>query len=357
VASGGEPEQVFALVTEEVGRLVGAASSGMVRYDPDAGVAVVVGRWHGSHPKGYEVGQVVPLSGPTPVVRVFETGTPARIDGYDAVPGPIAERMREFGFFSTVAAPIAVGGRLWGSVIVATGGPEPFPDDTADRLTAFGELVALGLASADTREQLLASRARIVEAGDAARRQLARNLHDGAQQRLVSVGLLLHTALRRLGSEPEYAERLLRDAIRELEHTNAEVRELARGLHPVLLSERGLGPALRALVERSRLPAKVTALPAERLPEAVEVAAYYVVSEALANVAKYAGAEAVTVQAECLDGVLVVEVQDDGCGGADPSLGSGLRGLGDRVDALAGLLRVESPRGGGTRVRAELPIR
>jgi transcriptional regulator with GAF, ATPase, and Fis domain len=160
VASGAEPEAVFARVTEEVGRVLGAASAGMVRYDGDARVGIVVGRWRGTHPQGYEVGQIVPLEGPTPVVRVWETGEPARIDAYDDVPGPIAERMRAAGFLSTVAAPIEVEGRLWGSVIVATAGPDPFPEDTAERLVGFAELVALGLASADAFEQLIASRAR-----------------------------------------------------------------------------------------------------------------------------------------------------------------------------------------------------
>jgi signal transduction histidine kinase len=356
VASGAEPEAVFARVTEEVGRVLGAASAGMVRYDGDARVGIVVGRWRGTHPQGYEVGQIVPLEGPTPVVRVWETGEPARIDAYDDVPGPIAERMRAAGFLSTVAAPIEVEGRLWGSVIVATAGPDPFPEDTAERLVGFAELVALGLASADAFEQLIASRARLVEAGDTARRHLARDLHDGAQQRLVSVGLVLHHALRHLDGDSARTESLLRDAIRELEQANAELRELARGLHPVLLTERGLGAACRALVERSLLPVTVAALPDDRYPEAVEVAAYYVASEAFANVAKYAGATSVELAIRRDTDVLVVEVRDDGCGGADPMGGSGLRGLSDRVEALQGTLRVDSELGAGTVIRANLPL-
>jgi signal transduction histidine kinase len=204
-------------------------------------------------------------------------------------------------------------------------------------------------------EEVRASRARIVEFGDAERRRVERNLHDGAQQRLVSISLALGIARSQVGatSEQEMAV-ALDDAAAELRLALVELRELARGIHPVILSEAGLGPALVSLAERSPIPVTVTAVPPERLPSRVEETAYYVASEALANAAKHAHATAVSISARRLEGELLVEVGDDGVGGADPD-GSGLRGLADRVAALDGQLRVHSPAGKGTRVTAELP--
>jgi len=204
-------------------------------------------------------------------------------------------------------------------------------------------------------EEVRASRARIVEFGDAERRRVERNLHDGAQQRLVSISLALGIARSQVGatSEQEIAV-ALDDAAAELRLALAELRELARGIHPVILSEAGLGPALVSLAERSPIPVTVTAVPSERLPSRVEETAYYVASEALANAAKHAHATAVSISARRLEGELLVEVGDDGVGGADAD-GSGLRGLADRVAALDGQLRVHSPDGKGTRITAELP--
>ncbi|MGH3006624.1 MAG: PAS domain S-box protein [Gaiellaceae bacterium] len=203
-------------------------------------------------------------------------------------------------------------------------------------------------------DELRRSRARIVEAGDVERRRLERNLHDGAQQRLVSLSLGLRLAQARLTSDPEGAERLLEGAAEELSHALAELRELARGIHPAVLTDRGLGAALETLAARAPLPVDLT-LTDERLPEPVEAAAYYVVSEALANVTKYAEASAVAISITRLNGNAVVEVADDGVGGADPTRGSGLRGLADRVESLDGRLHVESSPGSGTKVRAEIP--
>jgi signal transduction histidine kinase len=230
------------------------------------------------------------------------------------------------------------------------------PEGTEHRLGAFAELVALGLSSADAHERLLQSRARIVEAADVARLQIARDLHDGAQQRLVSLGLKLRTGVRLLATDPDRARVLLDDACLDLEAANAELRELARGIHPVTLTEQGLAAALRALVRRSGLPVEVLDLPEGRLPTTVEVAAYYVVSEALTNVAKYAEASRVILRARRVHASLVLEVADDGRGGADPSAGTGLRGLADRVEALGGSLEVDSATGAGTVVTAHLPV-
>lgn len=203
-------------------------------------------------------------------------------------------------------------------------------------------------------DELRRSRARIVEAGDVERRRLERNLHDGAQQRLVALSLGLRLAQARLKADPEEADRLLTGAAEELAQALEELRELARGIHPAVLTDRGLGPALETLVTRARLPVELT-LTDERLPEPIEATAYYVVSEALANVTKYADASTVAISVTRLNGNAVVEVADDGVGGADPTLGSGLRGLADRVESLDGRLHVESSPGGGTRVRAEIP--
>ena len=203
--------------------------------------------------------------------------------------------------------------------------------------------------------ELEASRARIVAAGDDERRKLERNLHDGAQQRLVSLSLSLRLAQRRVRSDPDGAEELLEGSREELAQALEELRELARGIHPAVLTDRGLEAALEALAARSPLPVEIRGASCD-LPAQVEAAAYYVVSEALANVTKYAQASAVEVTVERRNGTAVVEVADDGIGGADPLRGSGLRGLADRVASLSGKLDVESPPGSGTRVRAEIPL-
>jgi PAS domain S-box-containing protein len=204
-------------------------------------------------------------------------------------------------------------------------------------------------------EELAASRARIVAAGDVERRRLERNLHDGAQQRLVALSLALRVALAKLDSDPAAARATLASAADELTLALAELRELARGLHPAVLSDRGLRAAVEMLAGRSPVPVEIAEVPGERLPEPVEAAAYYLIAEALTNVAKYAGASTVRVRVEASDASVVVEVADDGVGGADAAGGSGLRGLADRVEALGGSLEVVSPAGAGTSLRAEIP--
>jgi PAS domain S-box-containing protein len=226
-------------------------------------------------------------------------------------------------------------------------------------LEESGKFIVCGTDITDRKAQeaeLRASRSRIVEAADDARRRLERNLHDGAQQRLVSLSLALRLAQSRLREDPDGAEQLLTGAADELSHALAELRELARGIHPAVLTDRGLPAALEALAARAPLPVELSADLEDRLPGPVEAAAYYVVAEALTNVAKYSEASAVEVRAERLNGRVVVEVADDGIGGADPSLGSGLRGLADRVEALDGRLEVESSAGEGTTVRAVIPL-
>jgi PAS domain S-box-containing protein len=204
--------------------------------------------------------------------------------------------------------------------------------------------------------ELQASRARIVQAADAERKRLERNLHDGAQQRLVCVLLALRAGTARLEADPAASKEILEGGTEELAAAMADLRELARGLHPALLTQRGLAPAIRLLADRSPVLVDVGTIPEERFPEPVEAAAYYVVAEALTNVARYSRASKVTVDVGLDGGLAVVDVRDDGVGGADPDTGSGLRGLADRVEALSGRLSVDSPAGVGTRLRAEIPV-
>jgi signal transduction histidine kinase len=224
------------------------------------------------------------------------------------------------------------------------------------RLGDFADLVAQALANADAYEKLAASRARLVEVGDAERQRLERNLHDGAQQRLVAVALELTMLAGKLERDPQAARELLATAQADLARGLDELRELARGIHPVMLTERGLGAALDALAARAPVPVEVTTLPGERLAAPVEAAAYYVVAEAITNVAKYAHASSATVSVGRSNGTATVTVSDDGVGGADPAGGSGLRGLAARVEALNGRLDIDSPHGGGTRITAEIPL-
>jgi signal transduction histidine kinase len=206
-------------------------------------------------------------------------------------------------------------------------------------------------------EELRASRGRIVQAADAARRKIERDLHDGAQQRLVSLALDVRLARSRVEKDPSSAGSYLERFGEELLAASAELRELARGIHPAVLTERGLAPAIAALAARAPVPVEVLDVPADRLPEAAETTAYFTVAEALTNVAKYAEASLATVRVACEDGDVVVEIRDDGIGGADPGGGSGLSGLADRVAACEGVLEVASPPGAGTLVRAVLPLR
>jgi signal transduction histidine kinase len=288
------------------------------------------------------------------IARVYDSGRPERVD-IESVPPEIQVAMQGEGVISQVAAPIVVAGRLWGATSISIGLPDRFRSDSEQRLGKFTELVAVALSNAEAREQLTASRSRIVQAGDAERRRLERNLHDGAQQRLVALALALRMAQAKLQSDPGAANELLDSASEELARGLEELRELARGIHPAILTDRGLAPALEALAARATVPVEVNGLPSERLPEPIEAAAFYVVAESLTNVAKYASAQSARVELARDDGLLVVEVSDDGVGGADSTKGSGLRGLTDRVEALGGSLRVSSEAGRGTTVRAELP--
>ncbi len=355
VAADPEPQEVFARVCAEVGTVLGVEGTNLTRFETD-GTQTVLAGWslHGAPIFPTRAG--VPLEGDAAVPRVARTGEPQRVDDYSVVDGELAEMIRAAGIASAVAAPITVAGRLWGAVVATTSRPNSFPPETEERVCGFAELVADALANADAREQLAASRARLVEAADAERRRLERNLHDGAQQRLVSVALDLGQVEALLGADPGAAKRQLESVREELELALEELRELARGIHPAVLTDRGLAPALDALAARAPMPVEMAGVPADRLPAAVESAVYYFIAEALTNAAKHGRASGVTVSLGVGEEAVVVEVADDGIGGADWRTGTGLRGLVDRIEALGGRLQIKSPPGDGTRLSAEIPL-
>jgi signal transduction histidine kinase len=350
VAQGASPADVFSAVTEEVGRLLEGDSTIIVRRDPD-GMASVVARI-GGHPAEMPVGSRWTLEPPLALGRVFATGRAARRDDYSGVSGAFAGVIRKMRTRSSVAAPIVVDGRLWGAIGVGTR-RERFPAGSERRLLDFTELVATAIGNAQSRADLMASRARIVATGDEARRRVERDLHDGAQQRLVSLALKLRALETAAPREVKDEIATVADG---LDAVLEDLREIARGLHPAILTQHGLQPALKTLARRSAVPVELDVRSAARLPKPVEAAAYYVVAETLTNAAKHAHASVVHVEAHADDGVLRVAVGDDGVGGADPAGGSGLVGLRDRVEALDGRLTLHSPRGGGTTVRVELPL-
>jgi signal transduction histidine kinase len=316
----------------------------------------IVGAWSEDGRPTFPVGHVVDVDGDTAVARVVRSGQAARVDSYRNAGGNLAATLVSAGYRSAVAAPVNVAGRIWGVLAAASTSEVPMPDGIEQRLCDFADLVAQALANADAYEKLAASRARLVEVGDAERRRLERNLHDGAQQRLVSVALGLNMVASKLEKDPATARALLSSAQSELARGLEELRELARGIHPAVLTERGLGPALDALAARAPLPVDIVGVPEERLAAPVEAAAYYVVAEAITNVAKYAHATGATVTIGRANGAATVTVADDGVGGADPAAGTGLRGLAARVEALNGRLDIDSPPAGGTRIRAEIPL-
>jgi signal transduction histidine kinase len=290
--------------------------------------------------------------------EVFRTRRSARIAqiGATVADERLAEVLRRLGIVSTVAVPINVEDKLWGAITVSST-DEPLRPDTEERLERFSELVATAIANAESKSALTASRVRIVAASDDTRRRIERDLHDGMQQRLVTLALALRAAEADVpGGSDELRDELSRIA-GGLNEAVDSLRELTRGIHPAILSEGGLGPALRALARRSAIPVELDAPADERLPEPIEVAAYFVASEALANATKHAQASRVEVSVARNAGDLVLSIRDDGVGGAYVGGGSGLVGLLDRIEALGGTIDIKSPRGGGTSMVATLPLR
>jgi signal transduction histidine kinase len=301
-------------------------------------------------------GTRLPLEGDTINVVVWKTGTPGRFDSYQGAGGELATLIRDRGIVSEVGAPVIVAGDVWGALIAGWDTGEPPPAGIEFRLASFAELIATAIANATTYSQLLASRARIVAAGDEARRRIERDLHDGTQQQLVSLGLDLQALKRSIPTEEESVRAEIQRVQDALNSVTDDVREISRGLHPSLLTQAGLDAALRSLTRRSGVPVDLDLKIDRRLPQSIEITTYFVVSELLANAAKHAQASNARVQVSVDVGRLRAVVSDDGKGGARPGHGSGLTGLADRVEALGGRLTLTSRRGHGTTVSIELPL-
>jgi signal transduction histidine kinase len=355
VAGAAPPEEVFGAVAEEVGRLLGTDFTVMSRYDPD-GAATVVGVWARTGTfRVFPVGFRMKFGGRNVHTMVFQTGRSGWIDDYAGASGDAAEAARDGGFRSAVGVPISVEGRLWGVMSVASTREEPLSADIKGRLAAFTELIVTALVNAEAQAALNASRARIVATADRTRRRIERDLHDGAQQRLVSLALHLQQMQEAAPGAGELAGRL-KGAVTEVTEVLDELREIAHGIHPAILTVGGLRPALEALARRSAIPVSLDISVAERLPEPVEIAAYYAVSEALTNTAKHAHASGADVEVAASDGDLRICVRDDGRGGADFAGGSGLAGIKDRMEALGGQIRLQSPPGAGTAIHIVIPL-
>ena len=325
VAGGAASTEVFAAIAREVAQLLGMTMVRIWRCEPD-GTRTVVGAWS-ERPDTFQVGTNWSLDEPS---------------------------IAESGIRSDVAAPIVVGGEVWGWVGASAEGRERVPDHIVDRLADFTELVATAISNMQAWSDLAASRARIVAAADEERRRVVRDLHDGAQQRLVHTVVTLQLAQRELQGAEGTAPALVTEALEHAEQATAELRELVHGILPGVLTHGGLRAGVEALA--SRMPVTVeNSVSVDRLPAAVEATAYFVIAESLTNVAKHAHATGATVGARVADRTLRIRVRDDGVGGARPD-GSGFVGLADRLAALNGQLRVESPAGGGTVVAADIPL-
>jgi signal transduction histidine kinase/uncharacterized protein YoaH (UPF0181 family) len=352
VAEGAEPAAVFDAVAAEMEGLLAADQVSLARYEPGDEATVVA--YRGTGASGLPLGSRFRLPDQSVTATVRRTERPARIEDFAWADGPIAEIVRAMGLRVTVGAPIIVDGALWGVITASWAGSESPPDDTEERMTSFAALLDTAIANADSRDQLTASRARLVAAGDEARRRVVRDLHDGAQQRLVHTIVAMKLAQRALRQQDGRAESLIAEALGHAENSNEELRELAHGILPSVLTRGGLPAAVRALTTRLQLPVDLE-IATERARADIEASAYFIVAEALTNVVKHANAERAGVRASVGDDALRVEVVDDGGGGADPS-GHGLVGMADRVTAFGGRLEIDSPPGGGTRVTATFPL-
>ena len=349
VAGGPAPGEVFATVADEVARLLGVRDVTMFRFEDDGTATVVASA--SSEEESFPVGARLPLDGHNVTAEVYRTGRAARIDHYADATGDVGTRGKSLGFRSAVASPIVVDGRLWGAMATGSRRPAPLPPGAESRIGEFTALVATAISNVQTRSELAASRARVLMAADEERRRVVRDLHDGAQQRLVQTILTLKLAKQ---SNNDDLPALMNEALVHAEQATVELRDLVHGILPSALAHGGLRAGVDALVSRMSVPVRV-GVAVDRLPPAVEATAYFVVAEALTNVAKHAHAGHAEVTARVEQHTLRLEVRDDGIGGAQPE-GSGLLGLEDRLAVLDGRLRVETPADGGTLVTAAIPI-
>jgi PAS domain S-box-containing protein len=355
VARGTPPSDVYSAVAAELARVLAVQNAVIWRYESD-GAATLLAASDEPGAKKMPVGDRFTLEGDNVAATVLRTGHPARMDSLEEAAGSAAARIRELGIRSGVGAPIIVDGHLWGAAVVGTLRTEPLPPDTETRVCDFADLVATAIANAQAHAELTASRARIVAAADHARRRIERDLHDGAQQRLVALGLQVRLAEASVPPGSQVLGDQLGDIASGLTGVMADLQEISRGIHPAILSKGGIEPALKTLARRSAVPVTLELAIDRHLPDSVEVGAYYVVSEALTNAAKHSRASQVVVRGHAGDDVLALSISDDGIGGADFDKGSGLIGLRDRVEALGGRIRMVSPAGSGTSLDATIPL-
>jgi signal transduction histidine kinase len=352
VARESPPDEVFAAVAEEVGLLLGVQDTRIIRYEPDETVTVMA-NW-GELESGIPVGSRWQLDGQNVATMVFRTGRAARKDDYKDASGSIGDQTRQLGIRSAVGTPIVVEGRLWGAMLAGSLTAEALPAETESRIREFTALIATAISNIQARSDLAASRARIVASADEERRRVVRDLHDGAQQRLVHTIVTLKQARAEFERDPAIVRARVTEALENAEQATLELRELSHGIMPAVLTRGGVRAAVEALASRSPVPVDVD-VSVGRLPAHIEATAYFVVAEALTNVSKHAQATTATACAHIVEDRFRIEVRDDGVGGARPEC-SGLLGLRDRLAVHGGRLRIESPQDAGTRLVAEIPL-
>src|SRR5580693_2841105 len=352
VARGADTGEVFDAVAREVSEVMHLPIAAVLRYEDDETATVIAAR--SDRPNPFQPGTRWPYPASGLAGQVQKTGRAGRVEDYSRRPGVFAAKARQVGLRSVAGAPIIVDGAVWGLVTIAsTDGP--LPDQAEGRLAEFTELLGTAIANTQSRTELSASRARIVAAADETRRRIERDLHDGIQQRLVSLALKARTIEAMTARPADQIQGELSLLTDGLGTALEELREISHGIHPAILSEAGLGPALKALARRSAVPVELDLNLGVRPAEHLEVAGYYIASEAITNVAKHARASVITMRVDGCGGALILSISDDGVGGADPGRGSGIIGLNDRVEALGGTLSMLSPPGHGTALHVRLP--
>jgi signal transduction histidine kinase len=355
VARDAPLQQLFQAAAEETARLFGAESGSVVRY-VGAERAVIVGVWRSRGRRGLPVNAEIDFEpGTTAMGQARATGGPARTVGYENRRGQLPAVMRSIGLKVGVAAPVLRSDTPWGALVAGAADEDTLPPGSEERLAGLAELIGQALDNHDRRAELAASRTRLVQAGDEARRRLERALHEGAHQHVVALALKLRVALGRAAPDSEMAG-ILRDLLADAMETSAELSDLARGLHPAVLTERGLAAALQAMTARCSVPVTLSELPGRRYADFVETTAYLIASEALANVGRHSHATECTLLAADRGDRLELEIRDNGIGGAAPRPGGGLECLADRADAIGACFTLVSGRGAGTTVRVEIPV-
>src|ERR1700736_271318 len=355
VARNVPPSEVFSAVVAELANCLDVQNAALFRYEPD-GTALLLAAADEPGLQKMPVGERFSLDGDSIAAAVWRARRAARMDSHDYAAGSAAARIRALGLCSGVGAPIMVDSRVWGVAVAGSSRPNAFPPSAEQRVSDFADLIAIAIANVQARAELTTSRARIVTAADDTRRRFERDLHDGAQQRLVSLGLKLRLAEESVPPEQTTLRAQISDVVTGLVGVSDELREIARGIHPAILSRGGLRPTLKTLARLCAAPVALDVAVPRRLPDYVEVAGYYLVAEALTNVDRHAQASMVQLTVKAEDDQLYLSIRDDGIGGADARKGSGLIGLVDRVEALGGQIAIASRLGEGTSLVANIPL-